>query len=221
MLSLSARYAARIARTGAFHRGYAAAAAEATDAIEMPKAAGTSGRYATALYSAAAKTNSLDAVTEDVSAMIEMQKSTAAFDTFLRNPSLPRSAKVEVLGAVAEKAGFSPTFTNFIKVIAENGRTADSGKILQTFSEMISSQKGEVVLKVTSTTPLSEWEIALLKKNIQERFYDGASAEFTVETAIDHSLLGGLTVQIGDRFMDLSVREELRKIESVIQSTGM
>lgn len=221
MLSLSARYAARLARTGGLHRGYAAAAAESAKAVEMPKGAGTSGRYAVALYSAATKSKSLDAVNEDVAAMLEMQKGTEAFDTFLRNPTLPRSAKVDVLDMVAQKAGFSPTFTNFLKVVAENGRTADSQRIMQTFSDMMSSQKGEVVLKVTSTAPLSEWELALLKKNIQERFYSDAPAEFTVETAIDESLLGGLTVQIGDRFMDLSVREELRKIEAVIQSSGV
>jgi F-type H+-transporting ATPase subunit O len=203
----------RVARAGAQRSFAAAATAQAAD---MPKATGTFGRYASALYSAAHKLGALDTVTSDVHAMQKMQSSTPAFDTFMRNPTLPRSAKVATLATVVKKAGFSQTFSNFILVVAENGRTAEVDKILATFSDMIASTKGEVVLKVTSTEPLSEWELALLQKNIRSRFFEGAAADFTVETSIDESLLGGLTVQIGDRFMDLSTRTELRKLTEVI-----
>jgi F-type H+-transporting ATPase subunit O len=209
----SVRHVERLARVSGW-RGYAAAASAQT--ADMPKASGTFGRYAMALYSAASKQGLLDAVTEDVTAMQKMQNSTEAFDTFLRNPTLPRSAKIATLSEVSVKAGFSSTFSNFLSVVAENGRTAEADKILKLFSDMIASTKGEVVLKVTSTVPLSEWELALLKKNIQSRFFEGAAAEFTVETALDETLLGGLTVQIGDRFMDLSTRTELRKLTEVI-----
>lgn len=193
-------------------RGLASAAASA----DMPKVTGTFGRYASALYSAASKQNALDTVANDVTAMQKMQEFTPAFDSFLRNPTLPRSAKVSTLKVVSEKAGFSPLFNNFLSIVAENGRTADADKILETFSGMIASTKGELVLKVTSTVPLSEWELALLKKNIQSRFFEDGAADFTVETAIDQTLLGGLTVQIGDRFMDLSTRTELRKLTDII-----
>lgn len=213
MLS-SARSVGRLARASTC-RGYAAAA-ESAQSANMPKASGTFGRYASALYSAASKQGALETISGDVAAMQEMQDSTPALDSFLRNPTLPRSAKVATLTEVSKKAGFSPIFSNFLSVVAENGRTAEADKILKTFADMIASTKGEVVLKVTSTVPLSEWELALLKKNVQGRFFEGAAADFTVETTIDESLLGGLTVQIGDRFMDLSTRTELRKLTDVI-----
>lgn len=198
-------------------RAFAAAAAQATP---IPKATGAFGRYATGLYGAALKNGVLDTVASDVEAMQEMQSSSAAFDTFLNNPTLPRSAKVSALEAVVKKADFSPTFSNFLMVVAENGRTAKLESILKSFSAMIASTKGEVTLKVTSHAPLSAWELALLQKQIRARYFEGQEADFTLETAVDEELLGGFTVMIGDRFMDMSTKTELRKLCDIIDVVG-
>lgn len=187
---------------------------------EIPKAVDTAGRYATALYNAAVKTNCLDAVIKDVAQMQEMQSSNATLDAFLNNPTLPRIAKTETLSEIVKKSGFSDIFSQFFLVMAENGRTEEATKTLQSFQDIIAALKGEVIVKVTTTLPLSEWELALLKKEIKNRFFaDKPDAELTVETAIDEELLGGLTIQVGDRFMDLSTRTELRKLQEVIMKS--
>lgn len=191
------------------------------EAAEIPSAVDTAGRYATALYHAANKTKSMEAVSADVTRMQEMQSTIPTLDEFLLNPTLPRSAKLDALSEVIARSSFSPTFSQFLMVMAENGRTADAGKALEAFQNILSALKGEVICKVTTTTPLSEWEMALLKKKIKQRFFaDKADAEVTVETAIDADLIGGLTIQVGDRFMDLSTRTELRKLQEVILKTA-
>lgn len=195
-------------------RSYAAAA---TADIEIPKAVDTAGRYANALYNAAKKTNTLDNVINDVTRLQSMQSTIPALNEFLINPTLPRSAKKEALSEIVKKSGFSDVFSNFMIVMAENGRTRESAKALATFQDIIAILKGEVVCKVTTSVPLSEWELALLKKKVKKRFFaDKPEAEITVETAIDESLMGGLTIQVGDRFMDMSTRTELRKLQEVI-----
>lgn len=185
--------------------------------VEPPKAFDTAGRYANALYNAAKKSNVIDTVSADVAQMQSMQATNSTLNEFLLNPTLPRAAKTEAIDEIVQKAGFSDVFSNFLRVMAENGRTADASKSMASFQEIISALKGEVTCKVTTTVPLSEWELALLKKKIKQRFFaDSPDAELTVETAIDQDLLGGLTVQVGDRFMDLSTRTELRKLQEVI-----
>lgn len=195
-------------------RSYAAAAsAEA----EIPKAVDTAGRYANALYNAAKKTNSLDAVISDVTRLQSMQSKNPTLSEFLANPTLPRSAKAETLSEIVKKSDFSDVFSKFMLVMAENGRTGESTKALSAFQNIIATLKGEVICKVTTTVPLSEWELALLKKKIKKRFFaDKPDAELTVETALDEGLMGGLTIQVGDRFMDMSTRTELRKLQEVI-----
>ncbi|CAN8066448.1 unnamed protein product [Agarophyton chilense] len=190
---------------------------ETAQVEQLPKAVDTAGRYAHALYNAAKKTNSLDVVITDVNTMQDMVAKNTTLSEFLVNPSLPRTAKVEVISEIVGKSGFSDTFSKFLMVMSENGRTSEASKALTSFQDMVGALKGEVVVKVTTTIPLSDWELALLKKKIKQRFFaQKPGAELTVETAIDEELLGGLTIQVGDRFMDLSTRTELRKLQEVI-----
>lgn len=184
---------------------------------EIPKAVDTAGRYATALYNAARKTDSLDAVIADVTRLQKLQKQSPPLAEFLRNPTLPRSVKSKMLEDVVRGSDFNPTLSHFIMVMADNGRTPDMPKALQSFQDIISSLKGEVVCKVTTTEPLTEWELALVKKRVKRRFFaDKPDTDVTMETAIDEDLIGGLTIQVGDRFMDLSTRTELRKLQEAI-----
>lgn len=189
---------------------------------ELPKAVDSAGRYANALYRAATKTNSLDLVTADVKRMREMEETIPSLSDFLKNPTLPRSAKVQTLNEVIARSAFHETFANYMMVMAENGRTTELPKSLKAFEDIIASLKGEVVCKVTTTEPLTEWELALLKKRIKNRFFSHKpEADVSIETFIDEELLGGLTIQVGDRFMDLSTRTELRKLQdSIAQSVA-
>lgn len=184
---------------------------------DIPKASGTAGRYSMALFNAANRVGSLDAVAGDVNRMEELRTSSPALDEFLRNPSLPRIAKRETLETILSRESFSTTFTQFMYVMADNGRTPESAKIFAAFQDIMAAIKGEVVVKVISAMPFSEWEMALLKKKVKQRFFEGkADTELTVETAIDEDLIGGMTIQVGDRFMDLSTRTELRKLQEEI-----
>ncbi len=196
----------------ATHRALSSAAVEA----DLPPAAGVAGRYSQALYNAAKKTNTLDAVVADVDRMQALRDSSPGLNEFLLNPSLPRTAKVDTLTEIMDRESFSPTFKQFMLVLADNGRTPESAKILAAFREIMASVKGEVVVKVTSASEIGEWEMALLKKNIKTSFFKNRVTDLTVETAVDQELIGGLTIQVGDRFMDLSTRTELRKVQEEI-----
>lgn len=209
------RAATSLARSGAIRRGLASS----VSAEELPRAAGSAGRYSMALYQAANRMGTLDAVVSDVDAMESMRKTSGSLDEFLANPSLPRKAKLETLTEILSRGKFSPTFTQFMYVMAENGRTTESAKIFQAFQDIIAAVKGEVVVKVTSAQAFSEWELALLKKNIKQRFFEGKEMELSFETAIDEELLGGMTIMVGDRFMDLSTRTELRKLQDAIMKS--
>lgn len=203
-------------------RELSTATMEAMSSQDLPRPVDSPGRYASALFNAARKMNSLEDVILDVNRMKEMNESTPVLADFLKNPTLPKAAKVEILGQVIKRSDFNMTFSHFLMVVAENGRTTELPKTLVAFQEIIASLKGEVICKVTTTEPLTIWELALLKKRIKKRFFaNKPDAEVTLETAIDENILGGLTIQVGDRFMDLSTRTELRKLQdSIVQSVA-
>lgn len=64
---------------------------------------GLEGRYASALYSAASKNKTLDAVEKELTQFQQSIKTDAKLKEFLINPTLKRSLKVDALKHVATK----------------------------------------------------------------------------------------------------------------------
>jgi len=183
-------------------------------------AVGLTGRYANALYGAATKASALDAVRSDVAELRKLAAASSSFTTFLRDPSLSRSAKKDVLSSVMKAGNFHPTLASFLYVVAENGRATEAEKILDDFHAMVAVGGGAHEAVVTSAAPLSEWELAMLKKSIVRRFFGANSGvEVDVQPVVNPELVGGFTVQVGDKFVDLSVKAELMKVTSFLQKT--
>ena len=53
---------------------------------------------------------------------------------------------------------------------------------------------------------------------IRKRVEAMADATVDMRTAVDPALLGGLTVQIGDRFLDASIRGRLERLRTQLNS---
>ena len=76
--------------------------AAASQLVKTPiQVFGLEGRYASALYSAATKSKSLDAVEKELSHFQQSIKTDAKLKEFIINPTLKRTLKVEALKHVA------------------------------------------------------------------------------------------------------------------------
>jgi F-type H+-transporting ATPase subunit delta len=74
-------------------------------------------------------------------------------------------------------------------------------------------EHGVVVANVTSAQPLEPAELAA----IAERVAATSGARVEVHSAVDPALIGGLTVRVGDRLIDASVRGRLSRLrESLV-----
>ena len=73
-------------------------------------------------------------------------------------------------------------------------------------------ERGIVPATVTSAAPLDPPRLAAIDARVREM--TGARAEIT--TAVDPGLIGGLTVRVGDRLIDASVRGRLERLRDRI-----
>ncbi|KAK4538586.1 hypothetical protein CDCA_CDCA18G4611 [Cyanidium caldarium] len=180
--------------------------------------AGVAGRYAGALYHVARRMNQMAQVTADVQRMQALRRSAPTLDKFLANPTLSRSVKRSALGEVMRAGDIqSPLVRNWLLMIADNGRLADAARILDTFESVVSAQRGSVEATVTSALPLTEWQLGMLRLRLKRRFFpDLPDAQVELKSRTDPLLLGGFTVQLGDKFIDLSVRTEVRRLKEAI-----
>lgn len=179
---------------------------------------GVPGRYAGALYRAAVQSGQITQVNADIQAIQNLRKTSKRLDSFLADPTLSRELKRDAVQRALQAAGISTDLVrNWMTLLSDNGRLGLAGKIMDTFDAMTAAQRGTVEAIVTSATPLSDWQLGLLQERLRMRFFpDVEDARVDLVVRTDQSLLGGLTIQLGDKFMDLSVASEVKRLKETI-----
>ena len=228
----SSRTRFALAQRGFGATSRSAASADAPPATEKPltpvelplKLFSLPGKYATALYSTAVREGSLQKVDEDMKSLDSLIKSTDSFATFLKNPLVERSEKVQLLADIGKESKFQPTTTKFLDMIAENGRLGETPKILESFERLVNAHYGEVTVVVTSAQALKPAEEKHLEESIEmlmkkESGGKGGKKKLSVVKKVDKALLGGLVVEIGDKMIDLSIKSQIADLEKYLRDS--
>jgi len=102
--------------------------------------------------------------------------------------------------------------SNFVKLLAQNGRLLALPEIQTLFEFLRSEFEKTIKAEITSASPLSDKQIAELKKKLAAKL--GRQVEVNLE--LDESLLGGFIIQAEDLVIDGSVRGQLAKLSDTL-----
>nr|CAG4647430.1 EOG090X0EB8 [Megafenestra aurita] len=190
-----------------------------SSALQLVKAPvqvfGLEGRYASALYSAASKKKNLEKVEKELKDFQVTVSKDARLAEFIKNPTLKRSLKKDALGAVAKKLNLNEVTGNFLQLLAENGRLAKLDNVIGHFKTMMAAYRGEVACEVTSAKALDAATIKEIEGALKEFLQKGQSLHLT--TKVDPSIVGGLVVVIGDRYIDMSLSSKIERYTSILK----
>lgn len=106
---------------------------------------GIEGRYATALYSAASKQKSLDAVEKDLVGFQKSMKTDPKLKEFILNPVMQRKEKSAALKYLGGQIKLNPQSTNLLQLLAENGRLKNFDGVVNAFKTIMAAHRGEVI----------------------------------------------------------------------------
>ncbi|KAF2154175.1 ATP synthase subunit 5 [Myriangium duriaei CBS 260.36] len=228
---LSTRIAARAARASASKaqfvpsiatRTYAAPAA----ANSKPPVAlfGVDGTYASALYTAAAKSDTLDPVAKILDSTSAVLKKDPKLGAILHAPSLSAEDKQSIVAELLKTAGGASgagadTVKNFFSTLAENNRLGLLEGVCDGFAKLISAHKGEVELTITSATPLDQKVLRQLEQSVAKSAFVGQGKKLKVVPKVNPEIKGGLIVEVGDRTIDLSVSSKMAKMNKLLKET--
>ncbi|CAM9239515.1 unnamed protein product, partial [Lampetra fluviatilis] len=123
---------------------------------------GLEGRYATALYSAASKQKQLDTVEKELVTVGTLLKD-PQLSAIVTNPHVKRAVKQKSVGGALQRAGVSKLTTNFVNLLAENGRLLKARGVLEAFGQLMSAHRGEVACRITTAQALDAATLAELK----------------------------------------------------------
>ena len=178
---------------------------------------GIEGRYATALYSAASKQKALDKVEKELNQFQSGLKTDKKLIEFVHNPTIKRSLKVDALKSVSSKLSLSPQTANLLELLAENGRLMRLGHVINAFKLMMAAHRGEVNCEIISAKALEPAQKQQLEKVLKSFIKPNETVFLT--SKVDPSILGGIVVSIGDRYVDMSVSSKIKKYTELISAT--
>lgn len=196
-----------------FIRSFASAVKSVKPPVELY---GLDGTYATALYTASAKTNALDKTYTSVAKLAETIKKDPKVSVILDNPSLSEASRAEIVSVLTEQLKLEPTVKNLLLVLAQNNRLSLFPQVATQYEILNSAANGVIDARVVSAKPLDSKIISRLQKAIAASKYVGPGKTLNVANEVDPSIIGGLIVQIGDKSVDLSVQTKVTKLNKVL-----
>lgn len=126
----------------------------------------------------------------------------------LLSPAINAAQKKKVIERLGKMLGLHPLMRNFLNVVTSHRRVPLLASIRQAFQSQLDEQLGIVRAEVTAARALhTEQQTAL-----EAKLAGTVGKSLRCAYAVDERLLGGLTVKIGSKVLDGSVRGRLESL---------
>ena len=176
---------------------------------------GLEGRYAHALYSAAVKNKKENTVEKDLDKFASLLKGDKRLQEFMNDPTLQRKSKLEMLNTILVQQKFDKMTMSFFGVLAENNRLNRVKNIVSAFSQLMSASRGEVECTVISAQKLDDNNTKALESALKG--FLKPTEVLKLNLKVDNALLGGLIVELKDKYIDMSTATKIRKISNILK----
>jgi F-type H+-transporting ATPase subunit delta len=174
-------------------------------------------KYARALFNAALEEGNLDRVADDMAGLLDLTRSRSQegnFARFLVSPEVSTEEKIAFLRRVFGPR-LDPMTVNFIILLLEKKRILAFLEVSEVFTRMVEEHRGILKARVVSVIPLSGDQERRLKTRLD--FLTGKNV--VLEQRVDSEVLGGVEVHLGNRILDGSLRQGLKRLRETLQRT--
>ena len=173
-------------------------------------------RYASALLDLAREQYQTERVVRDVSALLEVWRTSEELREIVANPVVPRPALKGAVLAVVDRLGIRGLVRNTIGLLADRGRLAHLGDVLEACDELSEGERGRLRAEVTTPRPMPESYYEQLRGKLEQI----TGREIVIVHKEDPSLIGGVVTRIGDRVFDGSLSNRLAELRENLLANG-
>ena len=166
-------------------------------------------RYAKSLIGLAQEKNALETVIGDMKFFSTLNKTNPDFTALLRSPIINSDKKEKIISAITGSK-VSELSQLFIGLLVRKGREGNLPEIAEAFITEYNAIKGIHKVKLTTATSLSA---DLQQEIIHKIKAESGVQNIELETGVDHTLVGGFTLQMADTYVDASILRDLNDIK--------
>ncbi|CAF0765361.1 unnamed protein product [Adineta steineri] len=171
---------------------------------------GLEGRYATALYSAASKQNKLDQIDADFQKLGHVLTQNKNIIDLFRNPGVSREQRLTILNEL----GLSDMTKSAIEILFDNRREKKLSKFVTVMNRLMAANRGELLCRVITAKPLDDKSRKELDSVLQQ--FSKKGEKLNVETTVDPTIMGGMIVEVGDRYIDMSISSKIKAYTDIL-----
>lgn len=172
-------------------------------------------RYSAALFALAQESGATDATAAELDAFVATLERDEELAHFFESPVVAREVKIAVLQS-ALKGKLSELVFNFLVLLVRKRRENIGALVARQMHELLDAAAGRAVAEIETPRPMSDAELAALARRLSGVYKRALVAKQQVAPA----LLGGVVVQVGDRYVDASVAGRLEELRRQLLAAG-
>jgi F-type H+-transporting ATPase subunit delta len=188
----------------------------ASEATTIASGGGLADRYAAALYAHADEQGALDAVVAEMEALGRLIDQSADLRRLLASPLIDVNQQQKAALAVLEQQGFGKPVRDFVGVVAANRRLAALPAIVRAFAALVADRRGIITAHVVSAQALSDVQ----RQQLRARLIEAGYGNVNIHESVDADLLGGMTVRVGARLYDTSLKSRLQRLQYAMKGAA-
>jgi F-type H+-transporting ATPase subunit delta len=165
------------------------------------------------LFDLARDQRQIESVGKSLDALGQALLDSKDFNELVTSPLVSREEAGRAFAALAPQIGLDPVTTNFIGVLARNGRKSQLQGVVRAFRRLAAEHRGEATAEVVTARPLNDKQVAALGQQLRAR----AGRDVTIDATVDPTLLGGIVVKLGSQQIDASIRTKLNRLASAMK----
>jgi len=169
----------------------------------------TSKSYALALYELAKENSELHKVEDEMNGLNILLSESSDFREMILNPTITKEEKNKIIIEMANQYSFCQTLKKFLGFLTIKNRLFFLNQIIDSFSDLVSSGKGELKAKLLSSKELSKAELEKIRSELSKDF----QSPIKIDYKHDPDLIGGLVIQVGSVMVDTSIKSKLRQLQ--------
>ena len=169
----------------------------------------TSKSYALALYELAKENSELNKVEDGINGIKQLLNESSDFEEMILSPIVTKEEKNKVIIKIVDQYNFCQSLKKFLGFLTFKNRLFFLEQIIDSFLNLVSSSKGELKAKLSSSKELSKVELEKIRNELSKNF----KSPIKIDYKHNPDLIAGLVIQVGSVMVDTSIKTKLRQLQ--------
>ena len=172
--------------------------------------------YARAILDIGKATGDLDLLESELKVLKDEIVSNLDLKKYLTDPSIAQPERIKTGMEILEE-GSTPAVKTTLAMIITLDMTENIEPLYDAFTELVNDFKKQAYVEVVSAIELDSGTLGKIKKDV-----DAASGlDVRIRNTVDGSIIGGLIIKIGEKVIDLSIKNKMDDIKTRLKSVDL